>query len=312
VLLDVLHRAETRVMSCRAKVVVVPPEGLGDDEVAEIVRSGIERLHQLEHRWSRFLPGSEISGLNRAGGGARSVTQDTIRLVDALRAAWRATDGAFDPTLLVPLVGLGYAASRNDERLRTSLPATAAPRGRVDEIDIDAAAGWVRLPPGTVLDPGGLGKGLAADIVASELLAAGAAGALVEVGGDLRVTGTPPADGAWSIAVSEIVPGESSRTLRVLDGGVATSTSRFRTWTFEGRRCHHVLDPGTSRPTSNDVVSCTVVAATGADAEAFTKIAFVLGVEAAIDRLDEAGLAASVTTTDGRHHTTAGWKEESA
>ena len=38
----------------------------------------------------------------------------------------------------------------------------------------------------------GLGKGLAADIVCEELVAAGAAGALVEVGGDLRAAGETP------------------------------------------------------------------------------------------------------------------------
>src|SRR5204862_328066 len=59
----------------------------------------------------------------------------------------------------------------------------------------------VRLPAGTGFDPGGIGKGLAADMVVAETMAAGAAGVCVNLGGDLRVTGLDPTDAAWTVAV---------------------------------------------------------------------------------------------------------------
>ncbi len=58
-------------------------------------------------------------------------------------------------------------------------------------IVIDPIVGAVTLPSGVELDLGGIGKGLAADLVVDELLAAGAAGACVNVGGDLRARRAP-------------------------------------------------------------------------------------------------------------------------
>ncbi len=300
-------RGDARVMSCDASVVVVSHEGPAAG--SELARTAIARLFELEQRWSRFIATSEISGLNRAGGEARAVSSDTIRLVEGLVRAWHATDGSFDPTLLATIVELGYAASRDDATLRTSLPAGAGRRGRPDEILVDRADGWVRLPAGTVLDPGGLGKGLAADLVVAELLAAGADGTIVTVGGDLRVGGVPADGSAWTIGVARTNEGDAARHLRIVDGGVATSTTRFRTWHRDGFPRHHVLDPATLDSTVGDVVSCTVVAGTAAWAETFTKVPFVDGLGSGLDRLAELDLAASITTADGIHHTTPTWQE---
>ena len=47
----------------------------------------------------------------------------------------------------------------------------------------------VRLLDGVGFDPGGIGKGLAADLVATAAVDLGADGAMVSLGGDLRVAG---------------------------------------------------------------------------------------------------------------------------
>jgi thiamine biosynthesis lipoprotein len=314
-------RRRTRAMSCEVTIVVVvdprtdpptdprtdprtdPPTDAAADP-GRLADRAVERIGELEQRWSRFLPTSEISALNDAAGIALRVSPDTVRLVTALVSAWRQTGGAFDPTLLGSLVELGYAASRDDVERRTSLAPDIALRGRPDAVLVDTVHHVVQLPAGTALDPGGLGKGLAADIVVGELLDAGAAGALVEIGGDLRVAGRPPAEG-WTIDVDT---GLDQRVLvQLLDGGVATSTSRLRTWQVAGERRHHLIDPATLRPSTADAVSCTVVAGSGATAEAFTKVAFTSGPEAAIEQFERHGLAASVTTAAGERLTTTTW-----
>lgn len=288
-------------MGCSAHAVVVAEQ---PEPLLGLVG---RRLDELERRWSRFLPDSEISGLNAAAGQPRRVSSDTVRLVEALVQAWHATDGAFDPTLLGALVGLGYAQSRSDATLRTSLAADVRPSGRPDRILLEAAHRIVQLPAGTAIDAGGMGKGLAADLIVDELLAAGAHGALVEIGGDLRVAGTSPDDGGWPIDVRSAVGADDVR-VTLSAGGVATSSSRLRTWTdaATGIERHHLVDPRTLQSTGEDVVGCTVIAGSAAWAEAFTKVAFVDGASAAIDRYDRFGLAARVTTETGTiHHSTA-------
>ena len=298
-------RATTRVMSCSASIVIT-----GDAaQIDQLTERAVARLEQLEQRWSRFLPTSEITGLNDAQGEARTASSDTVRLVRSLVQAWHATAGAFDPTLLGTLVELGYAASRDDAALRTSLAATAQPQGRPDQILIDPDTGWIRLPPGTTLDPGGLGKGLAADIVVEQLMLEGATGALVEVGGDVRVSGDPPHGDAWTISIAPAFDGDPSRTVRLQDGGIATSTSRLRTWNQHGEQRHHLVDPATLRPSDTDAVSCSVVAGTAAWAEAFTKVAFTERCDTSIEQFDRRRLAASIITTDRRRVDSAAWQE---
>lgn len=296
---DEVRRLELAAMSCNATVLV-----RGGD--ASLPAIAAERIADLEQSWSRFRDDSEISNLNRSGGMPVRCSDDTVVLVEALVQAWHATEGAFDPTMLGAIVDLGYGTSRAGVG-STRLPSHTAPRGRPDLVCVDRNAGVVQLPTATAIDPGGIGKGLAADLVASELVAAGALGAMIEIGGDLRVAGEGPDDGAWTIAVGHPLDGDPE-FVRLLAGGVATSSCRRRTWRADGDDRHHLLDPSTLRPTGGDTVGCTVIAGTAAWAEAFTKVAFVRDSERAIDMYERLDLAARVVMATGRNRTTSAWK----
>ncbi len=93
-----------QAMGGYARVLVVGgARGLADDALA--------RVHELEGRWSRFRSESEVSAINRAGGFPVAVSLDTYLLVSRAIAAWRHTDGRFDPTVLSALADLGYRRS---------------------------------------------------------------------------------------------------------------------------------------------------------------------------------------------------------
>jgi thiamine biosynthesis lipoprotein len=286
-------------MSCAASVAVVAP----DCEADRLLDLGIARVHRLEAMWSRFRPDSEVSRLNRRAGTPVVVSPETITLVEAMVQGWHVTVGSFDPTLLATLVELGYAQSREDATRRTSLPAGTAMSGRPGAIRLDRAASTVTLPEHTAIDPGVIGKGLAADLAVADLVADGAAGALVEIGGDLSAAGEPP-DGGWTIAVDT---GAAPATIRLVSGGVATSTSRLRRWERDGERRHHLVDPCTLQPSTNDVLSCSVVAGTAAWAEVFTKVAFARSVLDSVALFERHGLAASITRGDGRRVNSEPW-----
>ena len=175
-----------------------------------------------------------------------------------------------------------------------------------DAIELDADERTVRLPAGTMLDPGGIGKGLACDLVAAQLLAGGAAGALVDLGGDVRVTGESPDGTCWTIAVDDafVDPYGDERAdevsrLHLLDGVVATSSTLRRRWEHDDpadhrrRTVHHLLDPHTGQPADTGIVAATVVAADAVTADVVAKAALVAGRlegPAIIDALDTAGL----------------------
>jgi thiamine biosynthesis lipoprotein len=285
-----------RAMGTEAHLFVVGPRARA------LAALGERRIRQLEARWSRFRSDSEISRLNAAAGNWILVSPDTVRLVDRSIEAWHLTGGAFDPSLLDALAAAGYDRPFNDivQPVTVSTRDALGPAGAaLIGIEVDAHHGAIRFPAGLAFDPGGIGKGLAADLVVRELRARGAEGAMVNLGGDVVVSGTPPAahaDGnAWAIAIDDpFEPGRDLARIAIEDGAVATSSSLRRRWSVRREHAddgpaeaHHLLDPHTCRPTGTGIAAATVCARAGWWAEALTKQLFVEGpdaIEAALQR----------------------------
>ena len=246
-----------RAMGTDAHVVVNGPEAEASLDVA------IARVGDLERRWSRFLQDSEICRLNARAGSPTVVSTDTFGLIEKAVFAWQVTAGAFDPMMLAALEELGYDAPFDSLSADPARLGHVAPKasGGAGAVELDRGSQTVCLPPGAAFDPGGIGKGLAADLVSGELIARGAWGAMVNLGGDLRVRGVPPDGLEWVVSVREpAVAPTTLATLRLQDAGVATSTTLRRRWAaIDGPR-HHLLDPRTSRPHRDGADLCTVVA----------------------------------------------------
>ncbi len=258
------------------------------------------RLHELEQAWSRFLPESEVSRLNRSAGRAVAVSAETRLLVQRALEGHRFTAGRFDPTVLPAVIAVGY--DRTFEAVTGATPqTTAAILLGPDGIEIDEATGTVMLPHGVGFDPGGIGKGLAADLVAAELVQLGADGACVNVGGDLRVIGVAPDGEEWRVAIDDPRGGVPLATVMLTDGAVATSSRARRRWkAVDGTDRHHLIEPLTGTSASTAVLAATVVASEGWRAEVLAKVAFLDGVRG-LDRLGVGALAVdehSVVTND--------------
>lgn len=237
----------------------------------------VRRIEVLEARWSRFRPASELSQANAAGGRPLLVSPDTIRLFAAMREAYDVTGGTYQPAVLGALEALGYDRSLPEVTGPATLPeARPVPPFLAA---IDERIGLVQLPAGVRVDPGGIGKGLAADLVADELIAAGAEGVLVNLGGDLRVRGVPEGRGPWRIAIEH--PDDPTVIVGVVtlaDGAIATSTVARRRWTAEdGAAVHHLVDPRTSRPADACFRQATVVCGRAQWAEVYAKCVLLDG-----------------------------------
>jgi thiamine biosynthesis lipoprotein len=274
-------------------------------------------LERYEQCWSRFLPDSDISRLNGAQGRPVEVDPSTITLVSAMVEGWQLTDGRFDPSILPALIDCGYVSSIDDVHLVTILPSgdfviggfddpTTADNGiagsTMADIGIDATSNTITLPVGLAIDPGGIGKGLAADLAVEHLLALGAPGALVSIGGDMMMRGTPPPDfgDSWTVAIQHPLHADSTVGTLVVDaGGVATSSTQSRRWVHDGEQRHHVIDPDRSWPSTTDLASVTVVARSGWLAEVHATAALLAGSHRTIGYLDANELSGVAVTTAG-------------
>jgi thiamine biosynthesis lipoprotein len=239
-----------------------------------------ERVLALEARWTRFRADSELSRLNAAAGAPVVVSADTYALIELAVDAWRRTGGRFDPTVHDAMVRIGYdrdfdAVREGSQRARSAhrpAPGCAA-------IGFDRLVRAVQLPRGVHLDLGGIGKGYTADLVVREARAAGADGVCVDLGGDVRVSGTGPDRGAWRVDVEGLGAAAPIAPLRLAEGGVATSTRAKRAWTDASGPVHHLVDPATGAPAAGGLVAVTVLSGETWWAEVLAKAAFVAGAE---------------------------------
>jgi FAD:protein FMN transferase len=303
-------RTETRFRAMGTDCHVALLGGDGAD-----LELAVERVRELESLWSRFVADSEISRLNHAGGTEVRVSSPTRVLLQRALEARTRTKGWFDPFLAAALEAQGY--DRDFSTLEPALPladGTTAPVARPAvgqplfrraplSIGVPDASGGAtaRLAAGAAFDPGGIGKGLAADLVATELVRAGVAGALVNLGGDLRVAGRAP-EGGWAVTIDHPVDGDLApvATIRVAGAGLCTSSALRRRWRApDGSAAHHVLDPRTGRPADIAVASVTVTAPEAWVAETLTTAVMLAGPVFGAALLRKAGAEALVVGLDG-------------
>src|SRR4051794_32011300 len=166
------------------------------ERLAERTRA---RIDAAEAALSRFRPGSELNLLNADPRTAVPVSPLLRETVAAAIWAAERSGGLVDATLLGELERHGYEATWDAAR-RADLDAAlaAAPARRpagpatwrvADRLATDDH-GRVAREPGVRLDPGGLAKGMAADLAAAAL-PAGVRYA-ISCGGDVAVGGGDP------------------------------------------------------------------------------------------------------------------------
>lgn len=287
--------------TCRAMGTNVHIIVNGDDSHLTYIH---RRLADLENKWSRFLPYSEITQLNNAHGEECKVSLETIQMIRHAIEGFEITNGLYDPTILGELLGLGYTVSFDD--LDDSAPENISVFTQGCENITIGENNTVALVGGIGFDPGGIGKGFAADLIAYEALSRGADGAMINIGGDVRVAGLSPEGTQWGVDIAN----EDDATIRsvVLNhGAVATSTTRKRHWEHDGVNVHHIIDPRTGTSSHSPVVLASVIANQCWQAEVLSKALIIDRTFSSIELVESLGAAGMTQTSDGNILTTTNW-----
>ena len=296
-----------RIMGTEINVqlAALPEQQAAADAATEAV---LTFLRDVDLQLSRFRPDSELCQLNRSAGTWFPGSNMLFAVVSqALRAAEH-TQGLFDPTLLFQIRAAGYDRDFTDiahqpaqvPEASSLPPATGGWRA----VQVDHAQRRILLPKGCGVDLGGIAKGWAAD-EALVRFCAEFPGALINVGGDLRVHGGPQPGKAWTIGIPD-PRGQSSpkyaddlAIITISRGALATSGAVRRWWWKDGERQHHLLDPRTGHPaalwidTEQGVdgpllATATALARTAAQAEVAAKVALLRGAPEAVQAVDAA------------------------
>jgi thiamine biosynthesis lipoprotein len=281
-----IERAET--FACFGGQCTVIAADAADPGTAVAAITGAKaRLLAWHEQFSRFEPDSELSRLNIDPWPVVPVSPLMGRILAASRLAAERTGGLVDATLGGEIERVGYdqhfAGNGLDlERLLQIAPPRAParphPEGGWQRIHVDRRSGTVSRPLGTVLDPGGIAKGVFADELAA--LFARYDAFVVDCGGDMRLGGRLGL--VREVHVASPFDDSILHTMAMSSGGVATSGIGRRSWLdSDGRPAHHLLDPATGRPAFTGIVQVTALAPTATEAEALSKAALLSGPERA-------------------------------
>lgn len=281
----------------RCAVRVTDPDQPAAQAAMEAARHTLLDAHRT---LSRFDPDSELSRLNRDPRRTVPVSPLLRQVVAGALNAGLRSGGLVDATLVDEIEACGYGQSRDFSVGAAAVhlsacggPAAPSPRAGWCELAVDERAGTVSRPPGLRVDPGGIAKGLMADVVAEAL--AGFRSFAVDCCGDLHVGGT--AARVRAIQVADPSRGAPLHELRIAAGAVATSGITRRSWVdADGRVAHQILDPATGLPAFTGIVQTTAVAATGLYAETLAKAALLAGPDGAEAWLPYGGV---IVTEDG-------------
>ena len=292
-----------RCMGTSWSAVVTLQPGEKGEQVGALVQG---RLDEVDRALSTWKDDSDLSRLNRAAPDAREgATEDTLKVLALSKELFEATGGAFDPSVgpLTRLWGFGsheveqaaptpaeVAATLEQlglDDLQMGRPGTAPPGS-----DGAAPAGWVaRSRADLEVDASAVAKGYGVDVAAAALLESGHEEFMIEVGGELVLSGRNPEGIPWRIGVDDPLPPAGSdplspmalaprppiARLSLTRGGVATSGDYRNVRRVGSRVVSHVIDPRTGYPIDHDLASATVVAPTCAEADGLATATMVLG-----------------------------------
>ncbi len=296
---EAIERFDCFGTTCTVLVAGGGPAGTAEQAAALARR----RLLEWHGEFSRFIATSELSRVNRDPRETLEVSPLMARLARSVTEAGRLTGGLVDGTLLEQIEAAGYVGdlpvSLTPQRALALAPprhpARAALSARWRDLEVDPLAGTLRRAPGTMLDSGGLAKGMFADVL-GELLG-GHSAYVVNCGGDLLLGGTGAVDRA--IEVESPFDGSILHVFHERGAGVATSGIGRRSWIGpDGLPAHHLLDPSSGRPAFTGIVQVTALAPTALLAEIRAKAAVLAGPRTARRWLPQGGV---IVYDDGSH-----------
>lgn len=262
-------------MGVRARIVLYAPSRKGAGSAA---KAAFDRIAALEDIMSDYRPTSELMRLcSAAGGSPVCVSKELLDVLVKSQELSRRSGSAFDVTV-------GPLARLWREAIRTrSLP----PSGKLEEarklvgwrnVVIDQERSTVRLRRrGMQLDLGGIAKGYACDEAIRILKASGVGSALVEMGGDIAVSGPPPGAAGWKVGVANADDADSCVVLA--NAAVSSSGDTEQYVQIDGLRYSHIVDPHTGVGVTNRT-TITVIAPDCTTSDSLATSLCVLGAQA--------------------------------
>jgi thiamine biosynthesis lipoprotein len=260
-----------------------------------------QRLIKINQLMSTYISDSELSMLNNAPANQPfPISAETAEVIRKAMELNELSDGMLDITV-GPIVNLwGFGPRQRPEVIPTQDQLNEVQRyvgpqsfelndnritKRYDEVYIDLST---------------IAKGYAVDELSRILESYSVTNYLVEIGGEMRLSGLKPGQQDWVVAIEKPTTNERAiqRTISIGNNAIASSGDYRNYYEDNGIRFSHLIDPTTAYPIQHKLVAVSVVAPSGIEADGLATALIVMGADKGRKLAERENIAALFITKE--------------
>jgi thiamine biosynthesis lipoprotein len=216
------------------------------------------------------------------------------------------TAGAFDITV-APLMSFWFERDWQTHSIDSAVVDSILQFVGMQRI-IKNDSGYWKETPNLALDVNAIAQGYSVDVVCRFLESQGIFNYLVEIGGEIRASGTKENNESWKVGIDQPEEGNVDRELALsieLNNRAMATSGNYRKFVeIDGKKYGHTLNAVSGYPATTDVLSATVFAPNCMLADAYATACMALGFEKAkelIDNDDTLDAVLIYTNDEGTH-----------
>ncbi len=257
-------------MGTDIELIILKNDNFSAEKTEEVFKNIFGIFKDLEKKFSRFLPDSELSILNQKRN--IKVSETFFEVLEKSLKMAKESGGIFNP--LVSVSALGYQKSfekkdfQKEDLKKINL--------NFSEIILNKKNLEVELPKNSFLDLGGCVKGFAVDMAVLEMKKF-YENFLINAGGDIFANGKFY-DEPWVVSVEN--PENISENIfgiELENQALATSGNYRRKWKIEGENFHHLVSGKNNKNNFSENKSVSVLSDSVMLADMLATTAFLMG-----------------------------------
>jgi len=237
-------------------------------------------LIEVNNIFSNYIDSSEVSSINsHLSTRAINISPEMAEILGTAIMIYELSGGKFDITIkpLVDIWGFGEDFNRSQfpsvELIEKTKESVGFKKLVLKNNTLKKSNNLIQIDLNAIV------KGWGVDKVAQFIHKRGFNRYIVEIGGEIAVSGKNKHNKNWEIGIPipEYLQSELYTTINLSNQSVATSGSYNNYFNFEGVNYSHIIDPESGYPIKHDLVSATIVTQSCAFADAIATTVMVMG-----------------------------------
>ncbi len=251
------------------------------------LKTGIDSLFKVVDQTASVFDSNSIISLVNANR-ETELSDHFIKLFNKSQEVSAATGGCFDITVGPLVKSWGFWKKKGMDLSPKQVDSLLAFVGynKIRLINTDKGRRILKEHPETMLDFNAIAQGYTADVVAEYFNNQDMKDYLIEIGGEVRASGTKEEKIHWTVGIEK--PADSMDAGQVVyekvelqDKSLATSGNYRKFFIKDGIKFSHTIDPFTGYPVHHSLLSVTVLADDCATADAYATAFMVMGLDKA-------------------------------